>query len=244
MLYKKYKIIPFFLIIIILAFIIIYRFLLYTPPILDFGKRNFVEKTIDFLYFGWHFTKASVYSDYIKNKEKADKELGKAGWYRKKYLIKEFGVNGDNLFSVLGIYERLDLHMIQKKLYVFLTKEKSLEINFLRVAGKKLLIWKNWKIAAEAFSKVIDLNPKDVMAHYCLGLIYLKQKKFIKANQCLESVIELKPDFADAYYQLGIIAEKQKNWQKAQNLYEKSINILPNHLDSLKAIKKINEKLE
>ena len=83
---KKHK----FLLILSISLIIVsttlYRLISYTPPLLDFKKRNFVEKTLDFLMFGWHFTKASIHSDYLKNYGEANSELGKAGWYRKKYF--------------------------------------------------------------------------------------------------------------------------------------------------------------
>ena len=89
---------------------------------LDYGKRNFIEKTIDFVSFGWHFTRASIYikaskyKDYRKNQDKAEKELGKAGWYRKKYLVKYFAVNGKDLNSILTLYKRLKIDSISEKL--------------------------------------------------------------------------------------------------------------------------------
>jgi tetratricopeptide (TPR) repeat protein len=193
---------------------------------------------------GWHFTKASIYSDYLKNYDKENKELGKAGWYRKKYLEKKFEVDGEDLFSILEVYKNLNITSILEDLYIFLMKKENHENTFIREAGEIFMISKNWKMASQALSKVTDSNPGDVMGHYYLGLSYLNLKKHIKANLCFERAIELKPDFADAYFRLGFIAEKEKNWKKAQSLYEKAINILPNHLDSLKALKKINGKLE
>ena len=97
----------------------------YTPPLLDSGKRNFAEKTIDFLCFGWHFTKASIYRDYLKNKGKTKKELGKAGWYRKKFLIKYFGVKGEDLTSILLLYKKLKINSISEKLDAFLLREQK-----------------------------------------------------------------------------------------------------------------------
>jgi len=97
----------------------------YTPPLLDTGKRNFVEKTIDFLCFGWHFTKASIYKDYLNNKVEANKELGKAGWYRKKYLVKQFRVDGDDLTSILELYKKLKINSISEELHAFLVREQN-----------------------------------------------------------------------------------------------------------------------
>ncbi len=97
----------------------------YTPPLLDTGKRNLVEKTIDFLCFGWHFTKASIYSDYLKNNEKANRELGKAGWFREKFLSKYFGVKEKDLTSILSLYKKLKINSISEELDSFLLKEQK-----------------------------------------------------------------------------------------------------------------------
>jgi len=244
MINKKYKIFLIFFISLIIVFFIIYKLVIYTPHLLDYGKRNFVEKTMDFLWFGWHFTKASIYSDYLKDYGEANKELGKASWYRKKYIVKKFGVDEEDLISILEVYKNLNIIPILEELYVFLMKEENNEITFFRDAGEIFIICKNWTMAIEVLSKAVELNPDDLMGHYHLGLSYLNLKKLIKANQCFERAIELRPDFADAFYRLGFIAEKEKNWRKAKSLYEKAINMLPNHSDSLKALKKINEKLE
>ena len=97
----------------------------YTPPLLDTGKRNFAEKTIDFLCFGWHFTKASIYKDYLKNNDKAKKELGKAGWFRKKFLTKYFRVNEKDLTSILSLYKKLKINSISEELDSFLVREQN-----------------------------------------------------------------------------------------------------------------------
>jgi len=216
---------------------------LYTPPILDYGKRNLIEKTIDFICFGWHFIKASIYSDYLGNNVRANKELEKAGCYRKKYLFKKFEIHQDDL--VLKIYKNSNIKSIIdiEKTYIFLMREGKNEVDFLHEAGEIFLSLKNWKMATKAFALSIDSNPHDVMGYYYLGLSYFSLKRLLNANQCFEKVIRIKPDFADAYYQLGIIAEKEKNLRKAQNYYEKTISILPNHLECLKALKKINRKI-
>jgi len=240
---KKYKFLLIFFVCLIAVSIIIYKIIFYSPPLLDSGKRNIIEKTIDFLCFGWHFTKASIRSQYQKNSAAANRELKRAAWYRKVYLRKKFRVDEEDLISVLEVYKDLNMSYIEK-LYIPLVREENNEIIFYREAGKLFGTRKNWKMAAEAFSRVIDSNPDDLMACYYLGLSYINIKKLNKANQCLERVTELKPDFADAYYRLGIIAEKEKNWEKAKILYEKTLNILPNHLESLKALKNITKKLE
>lgn len=122
---KKYKFLFIFFISFIISSIIIYKITFYIPPLLDSGKRNIIEKTIDFLWFGWHFTKASIYRDYLKNSDKAMKELGKAGWYRKKYLVKQFRKNGKDLTSILELYKKLKINSISEELHAFLVREQN-----------------------------------------------------------------------------------------------------------------------
>lgn len=244
MIKKKYKFLFIFFISVIIFSIIIYKISFYTPPLLDSGKRNIAEKTIDFLSFGWHLTKGSIVRDYLGERGEANEDFAKAGWYRKKYLVKRFRAKEEDITLVLKVYKDLDINSIIENLYFFLMKDKNNKISFFREAGEKFIIEKNWKMAVEAFSKVVDSNPDDYMSYYYLGLSCIHLKKLVKAKGYLDKAIELKPDFADAYYRLGVIAEKEQNWKKAQSLYEITLNILPDHSDSLKALKKIKEKSE
>ena len=220
MLNKKHKVFLTILVTLIITAFISYKMTIYAPILIDSKERNIIEKTVDFFMFGFHLTKASVYSEYIKDNNKAAREFGKAGWYRKKYLEKKFKIDGNDLNSVLNFYKNINTTSILKDLYTFLMNEGNQEPNFFREAGEKFLIWNNWKKSAEAFSRVIDSNPNDIMSYYYLGLSYLGLKKLDKAKQCFEEVIILNKDFADAYYQLGLIEEKKKNLKKAQILYE------------------------
>ncbi len=244
MIKKKYKFLFIFFIIVIIFSIILYKILFYTPPLLDSGKRNIAEKTIDFLSFGWHLTKGSIIKDYFGDGSRANKVFARAGWYRKKYLVKRFRVKEEDITLVLELYKDSSINYIVENLYFFLREIRNNKIKFFREAGEKFIIGKNWEMAVEAFSKVVDSNPDDHLSYYYLGLSCIHLRKLVKANGYLDNAIELKPDFADAYYRLGIIAEKEQNWKKAQSFYEKTLNILPDHLDSLKALKKIKEKSE
>jgi tetratricopeptide (TPR) repeat protein len=241
---RKFKFYLVFSLSLIAVFMIIYKLTFYTPPFLDYGKRNFIEKPIDFFWFGWHITKGSIYSNYLKNNDKTYAELGKAGWYRKIYIEKRFHVNKDELISILDLYKNLKLNSLSEKLYIFLMKENKIDVNFLREAGETFIIRKNWKMAAQAFSGIVESNPNDFISHYYLGFSYLRMKEINTASIHFEKVIELNPDLADAYYYLGYAAEKEKNWEKAKVFFEKAINISPNHSDSIKALKKVNKKLE
>lgn len=104
----------------IILFLIIYKTLFYIPPLLDQGKRNIAEKTIDFFCFGWHLTTGSIHMAYLKNHDNAIKEFAKAGWYRKKYLAKRFFKKEEDIDKFLEANRNLPNKSFREKLYVFL----------------------------------------------------------------------------------------------------------------------------
>ena len=91
---------------IVIAVIIIYRFTLYIPPLLDAGKRNLIDNTIDFLSCGWHLTNGSYLEEYKKNNVKARREFFMAGWYRELYLIKAFNISKDEIAILLSAHKK------------------------------------------------------------------------------------------------------------------------------------------
>lgn len=210
---KKSQFITSAIILLLLLLAFFGKLAFYTPPLLDSGGRNIAEKITDFLYFSWHFTKASIYKDILKNKNKAEKDAEKAAWYDRKYLVKKFNLNGESPTEALKVY------------------------------GENLITWNKWKTAASAFSKAVELDPGDSLSYYYLGFCHFNLKKFDSAKQSFKKATALKPDFADAYYHLGLIAENEKDLDKAKALFEKAISLLPNHIDSLTALQRIAENI-
>ena len=241
MLKKRINFLIVFLMGLLVIMIIIYRFTSYSPPFLDDGKRNVMDRIIDFFSFGWHITKGSIYKDYLINSDMGRKEFGKAGWYRKIYLEKKFNGETANSFSIFNLYKKLDVNSILEKLYIHeLEKKARSNVAFIYEAGERFIIYRNWKMAKKAFSMVADSNEGDTMGYYYLGLSYLNLNELDHAKFSFEKVVNLSPDFADAYYRLGLIAKKGKKWIEAKEYFEKALNILPNHLECLKALHEID----
>lgn len=225
-------------------FLIIYKHTLYTPPLFDSGKRNFIDKTFDFFCFGWHHFRASTYQKYFHNKQKAAREFAQAGWYRERYLVRKFRIHEADIGSIINFYRESKLESILEKIFINAIKSNTLESNMLGEAGLLFMKRENWDMALKVYSEMLGQNLNDPINHYYLGLIYLKLKRWRKAVNSFELVVELNPEFADAYYQMGYIAERENNLTKAMQLYQKTISILPNHLDSLKAFKRLYMALE
>ena len=134
-----------------------------------------------------------------------------------------------------------------KQLIVLYNKK---ELNVLVKRGKKLLsqypkaffIWNilgaalmdlgSTEEAAEAFKKVIYLNPNYADGFSNLGVILKKQDKLEDAAKAFRKAITLKPDYAEAYNNLGVTLEQSGNLNEAINLYKKSILLKPNYAEA------------
>jgi Tfp pilus assembly protein PilF len=59
--------------------------------------------------------------------------------------------------------------------------------------------------AMEQFTKVLDANPKDLLATQSIANIYFQQKDWDKAEDWNRKVVALDPSNKEAYYTLGVI---------------------------------------
>ena len=77
----------------------------------------------------------------------------------------------------------------------------------------------------EDFRQVVDLDPKNVDAHYYIGTLQLWIEQHKLAEETFQKVIQLDPKYKGVHTQLGKLAEREQNWKKAIQLYEKEIAI-------------------
>lgn len=241
MLSKKLKLLLFLFISFILIFFIIYRITFYTPPLLDSGRRNIIEQTIDFFGFSWHLSKSAFYKVFIR-KDISRREFAKAAWYRINYFPKLVNIDNKDLYLIAELYQNWKFNSILEKLYSYFLEK---EINDLKLLKKVELFFfekEDWKHLKKASEKILLLDPNDLDSLYYLGLSYLNLNKLEKSKKLFERLVKLKPNFADAYYRLGLIYLKKKNYDKAQKLFEKTLDILPNHHDTLVHLKDLYEK--
>lgn len=76
-----------------------------------------------------------------------------------------------------------------------------------------------------ACSKIIELDPKDGMAHYNRGSIYSNMGLYDKALQDLNQTIELLPDYASAYNNRGLVHEKMEHYSEAITDFDEAIRM-------------------
>jgi hypothetical protein len=129
---KKRRVALVVLFLFLIIFLCTYRVFFYAPPLLDAGRRNIADKTLDFLWSGWHLTKGSFIKDYLKDQGTANGDFFKAGWYRRVYLLKEFRLTDNELDILLDLYRNLDRKSLQTKLYEFVMSDQETREKLLR----------------------------------------------------------------------------------------------------------------
>jgi hypothetical protein len=162
-------------------FLLVYRLLLYTPPLLDAGRRNIVDKTIDFLYCGWHMTKGSFIKDYLKDQGTAYGDFFKAGWYREKMLLKVFRFSKAELTLFLESRKGLDRRILADQLYQFAMSHPEERAAQFRQAGLDFFERGNRDMAARAFACVFLANPADPLGYLGPGLGFFYLNHWLEA---------------------------------------------------------------
>lgn len=103
----------------IILVIFLHRLFVYNPPLLDNGKRDILENAFDFFSFAWNLTKASLKKDYFGKSGEANEDFVKAGWYRRKYLIKRLRITDKDLELFLEKNKGLTQEDLKEALYDF-----------------------------------------------------------------------------------------------------------------------------
>ncbi len=241
MLSKKLKLLLFCFICFILIIFSIHRITFYTPPLLDSGKRNVFEKTIDFLGFSWHLSKSAFYKVLIR-KDISRIEFPKAAWYRPEYIPKLMNIDDIDLLFMAKVYQENKSTNFLENIYISLLKDEIDDLKLLKEIEVFFLENQQWKHLKKASERILLLDPNDLNSLYYLGLSYLNLNKLDESKKLFERLVKLKPNFADAYYRLGLIYLKKKNYDRAQELFEKTLDILPDHHDTLVHLKRLYEK--
>lgn len=83
------------------------------------------------------------------------------------------------------------------------------------------------ELAITPAMKVIDLEPKNEMNHYYLGLTYFKLQKYDEAVAAFRQGLAIKPDFAHAWFQIGSAYFNQKKYREAVAAYKKYAEFTP-----------------
>lgn len=104
--------------------------------------------------------------------------------------------------------------------------EQATEASF--VEATRLYAIENYAQAKSALLKTISINKNVAAAHFLLGKIFIKEKKFSEAILATNQAILIDNKNRHYYYQLAQLYEYQRNYKQAIETYNKLIANVPN----------------
>ena len=128
--------------------------------------------------------------------------------------------------EIIVLYNSNNLEEAYKQISTITEDERDYEIWYL--LGNLAQDFNNDTNAAFFLQKSILLNPEFDKAHYNLGNIYLKEKKYNSAINEYKLAIKQKKDYAYYYYNLGCAYLGQKEYKQAKNAFNKAIKLKNN----------------
>ena len=100
-------------------------------------------------------------------------------------------------------------------------------------------------VEAEALlRKAVEVNPKNIEAHFNLGRIYTRSKDYALAIDAYQNAVTLNPKLSDAFFNLGFIYATTGMYEDAEKLFTRVVQLEPTYLDkALFNLAIIQEKL-
>lgn len=85
----------------------------------------------------------------------------------------------------------------------------------------------NFAKSVEAARKVVELNPKNELAVYNLGIMYFKMNRYDEAVQAFQDVLTIRPEAAEAWYQIGFSYSKQNKNKESIDAFKQYTTMRP-----------------
>ena len=85
----------------------------------------------------------------------------------------------------------------------------------------------NYPKSVEAAQKVVELNPKNVLFVYELGIMYFKMNRYNEAVQAFRDVLAIRPDAAEAWFQIGASYSKQSKNRESIDAFKQYTTMRP-----------------
>ncbi len=91
----------------------------------------------------------------------------------------------------------------------------------------------HWQDDFTLFSYTVERAPSSALAHYGLGVAYLKQGDLPRAETSFKDAIDREPPVYQAYSNLGAIEMRRGNFAQAADYFARALDIRPNDADLL-----------
>jgi tetratricopeptide (TPR) repeat protein len=128
----------------------------------------------------------------------------------------------ENLNELHHLYNTNSLQKAER-LARSLCKRFSGHLVAWKVLGAILLRLENYREAAEASQKAVDLSPKDFESLHNLGTAQAAVGNFDEAEKCYRAVIALQPSFSPTHNNLGITLKTLGRFHEAEAAYREAI---------------------
>lgn len=70
-------------------------------------------------------------------------------------------------------------------------------------------------------------------SYYNMGVLYLRQEKWLDAEAVLTKVVDENPGYFRAWHKLGLIEAQKGNWEKAATYHKRAIDLIRNNYAAL-----------
>ena len=90
-----------------------------------------------------------------------------------------------------------------------------------------------WRSTTPLFEHVLQVNPKNHVAHNILGLESMEKMEFTKAQQQFLEAIKIGPKYAPAYNNLGLALLEQERFGEAAQRFSQTLKVNPDSVDAL-----------
>ena len=103
-------------------------------------------------------------------------------------------------------------------------KSSFLAQNFLGVA---LRMKGDDQAALVHYTEALRLNPAYYKAHYNLGNLLSRQRRYEEAEAYFTEALRLNPGYADAHYNLGVVLQTKGSYEAAERHFAEAVRLRP-----------------
>jgi type IV pilus biogenesis/stability protein PilW len=98
--------------------------------------------------------------------------------------------------------------------------------------GVHLSQQRNFAGAAQAYEKVIELEPNYVEAYNNLAIVYQEMGDWEKARSTYQKSVEINPQYGKAHNNLGILLYLQERYEESIEAFQKALAVNPLNMES------------
>jgi tetratricopeptide (TPR) repeat protein len=111
-------------------------------------------------------------------------------------------------------------------------QEKRKEAEAYKKKGDEFFESGGYEQAITSYQQAIATDPLYAKAHYAMGTIHDRFRRFDQSIACYQKAIEIDPNDAEAHYNMGDAYADLKKYAQAVPCYQKSIDINPSYANA------------